>query len=82
MLKPMYERQLMGDFTPPGELGKNTLDTKLWSKLLISSTPYGHCMDASGNYIVRPTSARWGHGGAILCLGRARSDLRNGACTC
>ncbi len=54
----MYERQLMGDFTPPGELGKNTLDTQLWSKLLISSTPYGHCMDASGNYIVRPTSAR------------------------
>ena len=60
VLKPMYERRLMGNLTPPGELGKHTLDTKMWSELLITSTPYGHCVDKSGNYVVMPMSDRWG----------------------
>ncbi len=37
---------------------KSTLDNKVWGELLIKSTPYGHCMDKTGNYIVRPTSSR------------------------
>jgi len=63
MLKPMYERRLMGDNSPPLPLGKETLDNKLWSELLITSTPYGHCMDKTGNYTVRPLSERCGGDG-------------------
>ena len=58
VLKPMYERRLMGDDAPPGPLGKPTLDNKLWGELLIAATPYGHCMDKAGCYKVRPSSDR------------------------
>ncbi len=56
VLKPMYERQLMGESLPGGGTTKPMLDTKVWGSLLIKATPYGHCMDETGNYVVRPTS--------------------------
>lgn len=54
----MYERQLMGQSAPSGDLSRAMLDTKHWGSLLIKATPYGHCMDETGNYVVRPASSR------------------------
>ncbi|KXZ46813.1 hypothetical protein GPECTOR_40g547 [Gonium pectorale] len=39
----------------PG-LGKETLDTRAWGELAVTATPYGHCNDGMGAYIVRPLS--------------------------
>ncbi len=67
MLKAEYERRMMsaGSAGPgPGSLrsssqgaiGKETLDPKSWGALAIGSTPYGHCVDRTGMYVVRPLS--------------------------
>lgn len=67
VLKPLYEQQLMEKLsgrsptTSPRKLpitGKDTLDTRTWGEHQITSTPYGHCIDKSGNYIIRPLSAK------------------------
>lgn len=72
VLNPLREKQLMATLSGAegaaasefyyggdgGSLGKQTLDARSWGELAIASTPYGHCMDKTGNYIIRPTSAR------------------------
>jgi hypothetical protein len=58
MLKPQQEAQLMGMPTATHPLGKVTLSTSMWDDLHIHATPYGHCMDRSGQYVVRPMSGR------------------------
>lgn len=40
----------------PHAASKSALDIKMWDDLHIHSTPYGHCVDKDGNYIVRPQS--------------------------
>lgn len=52
--KALKERQLVaGSQTPmPQSLGKPTLSTLLWDKL--GSTPCGHQMDPTGDYIFKP----------------------------
>jgi len=69
MLKPLYERQLMGALPDPTPLGKSTLDPKAWSDLIIHATPYGHCVDRTGDYIVRPLS------GSVLDGRRSRVPM-------
>lgn len=56
MLKPQLERTLMGFTQSPTPLGKATLDASMWDDLHIHATPYGHCVDKTGQYIVRPMS--------------------------
>ena len=58
MLKGEYERQLMGTTTEPVQLGKTMLSPQSWGAQAITATPYGHCVDKSGMYIVRPLSGR------------------------
>ncbi len=53
VLKPQQEAQLMGIPPPSHPLGKVTLDAKQWDDLHIHSTPYGHCMDKTGMYLVQ-----------------------------
>ncbi|MEW5298307.1 MAG: hypothetical protein WDW36_001447 [Sanguina aurantia] len=59
MLKPQHERTLMGLSSPADTqpLGKSTLDVRSWGGLHIVATPHGHCVDKTGNYIIRPLSA-------------------------
>ena len=61
VLKPVYERRLMGGSVDSllslGRTGgKYTLDTQMWGGQAIHSTPYGHCVDSTGGYVVRPQS--------------------------
>ncbi len=59
MLKGEYERQLMGAASPePVPLGKAMLSPESWGAQAISATPYGHCVDKTGMYVVRPLSGR------------------------
>lgn len=57
VLKPMYERAMMGGSVDSLPLGKHTLDNKDWGQLRIKATPYGHCTDGTGAYVVRPQSS-------------------------
>ncbi|EFJ48794.1 hypothetical protein VOLCADRAFT_90643 [Volvox carteri f. nagariensis] len=38
-------------------LGKETLDTRRWGELAVGATPFGHCNDGMGAYVVRPNSS-------------------------
>ena len=61
VLKPIYERRLMGGSVDSllglgRSGGKFTLDTQAWGAQAIQATPYGHCVDSTGGYVVRPQS--------------------------
>ncbi|KAG2495250.1 hypothetical protein HYH03_006523 [Edaphochlamys debaryana] len=38
------------------QIGKDMLDTRQWGELAIGATPFGHCTDGTGAYVVRPLS--------------------------
>eukprot|EP00798_Chlamydomonas_sp_ICE-L_P023151 gene23151-30356_t len=62
VLKPYYEAQMVsnsnGSLVP--SMGKtttkDTLDVLCWDTGKIEATPYGHCVDSTGEYIVKPVS--------------------------
>lgn len=57
LIKTQEEQMLMsGGAYVQQPLGKHMLSTLQWGKLQIKSTPYGHCMDADGNYDVKHAS--------------------------
>ncbi|KAG1661856.1 hypothetical protein FOA52_011623 [Chlamydomonas sp. UWO 241] len=55
VLKTQREKALMDPGYKEGPVGKQTLDNTLWGALQIKATPYGHCVDETGNYIVQAT---------------------------
>jgi hypothetical protein len=57
LIKTQEEQMLMsGGAYVQQPLGKHMLSTLQWGKLQIKSTPYGHCMDADGNYDFKQSS--------------------------
>ncbi|KAL6759315.1 hypothetical protein V8C86DRAFT_2577846 [Haematococcus lacustris] len=58
VLKPQHEAQLMGQTLPTEPLGKATLDNQMWDALHIHATPYGHCVNSEGQYVIRPASSK------------------------
>ncbi|GLC37450.1 hypothetical protein PLESTB_001584500 [Pleodorina starrii] len=48
--------------------GRETLDTRMWGELAVTATPFGHCNDGMGAYVVRPNS------GNLLCSSRVVMD--------
>jgi hypothetical protein len=55
VLKTQREKALMDPTYKEGPLGKQTLDNKQWGALAIKATPYGHCVDETGAYIIAAT---------------------------
>lgn len=59
LAKRAYEESLLTgrrSSSIPRQMSKSSLDIKMWDNLHIHATPYGHCVDKDGNYIVRPMS--------------------------
>ncbi|GMH32808.1 hypothetical protein BSKO_00642 [Bryopsis sp. KO-2023] len=55
--KTIREQQEMGIYDPALDKsipGKVTFSTTMWDK--VEATPYGHCMDTNGNYVLKPAS--------------------------
>uniref|UniRef100_A0A7S3VPQ4 Uncharacterized protein n=2 Tax=Dunaliella tertiolecta TaxID=3047 RepID=A0A7S3VPQ4_DUNTE len=56
-IKARNERLNMGlSAGTSGQLARDTFDTKMWSEQNVHSTPYGHCVDKTGAYVVHPLS--------------------------
>ncbi|KAF5829034.1 hypothetical protein DUNSADRAFT_16653 [Dunaliella salina] len=56
-IKARNERLNMGlSAGSSGSLGKDTFDTKMWNEQNVRSTPYGHCVDKTGAYVLHPVS--------------------------
>ncbi|GIL77206.1 hypothetical protein Vretimale_3116 [Volvox reticuliferus] len=48
--------------------GKETLDMRQWGELAVTATPFGHCNDGMGAYVVRPNTSN------PMCVSRVVMD--------